>query len=244
MADYDHIPNADAEHSIVNTMLNYYFRHRHFKNTTQKDAIFNIMKRESDVIVSLPKGHGRTLCFQFPIVICQQKVSIVFVGLSSRMQIARLNRREVHVEIIDARTSLEEFDNIKNSINDLSYITSSLNSMLYVTTDVVPSVNFLNLFHYLIERNSIGYIVVDTSYCENDWISGQTDKYYALRRLRNTYLHIPWIVTTQKASYEIASCITSTLCLRTQRPDTLGDSIPWFTMNIEDDDDDDELVDR
>ncbi|XP_060855647.1 ATP-dependent DNA helicase Q5-like [Metopolophium dirhodum] len=243
MEDYDHIPNVDAEHSILNSMLGEYFHHQHFKNKTQRDAISKIMKRETDVIVSLPKGHGRTLCFQFPILICQRKVSIVFVGVSSRvnMQIARLNRREIHVEIIDARTSLEEFDNIKNTINNLSHIRSTLNSMLYVTTDVVPTVDFLNLLHHLVMTNSLGFIVVDTSYCENDWISGQTDKYQALRRLRNTYLQIPWIVTTQKASYEIASCITSTLCLRTQRPDILGDSIPWFTMNIEDDD---VLVDR
>jgi len=151
------------------------------------------------------------------------------------MQIARLNRREIHVEIIDTRTSLEEFDNIKNTINNLAHIRSTLNSILYVTTDVVPTVDFLvsklntiylytiessmvstnmyfimhlyqylqNLLHHLVETNSLGFIVVDTSYCENDWISGQTDKYHALRRLRNTYLQIPWIVTTQKASYEV-----------------------------------------
>jgi len=73
------------------------------------------------------------------------------------MQIARLNREEVHVEIIDTGTSSEEFDNIKNSINYLSNIRSSLNSILYVTPDVVPTVDFLvsefNPIYYIIFNN-------------------------------------------------------------------------------------------
>lgn len=39
------------------------------------------------MIVSLPKGHGRTTCFQLPMVICQKKVSIVVVGVSSRIEV-------------------------------------------------------------------------------------------------------------------------------------------------------------
>ncbi|KAL4083060.1 hypothetical protein QTP88_028390 [Uroleucon formosanum] len=240
---YDNIPNAEPEHSLLNSFLDDYFQHKNFKNKTQRNAIVKILKRESDVIVSLPKGHGRTTCFQLPIVLCQKKVSIVFVGLQSRvnMQINRLNREHVYVEIIDAGTSSEKLDHIKNNINNLSNIRSSLNSMLYVTPDVVSNVYFLNLLHHLIETNSLGFIVIDIAYCENDWLSGQTEDYYALRILRNILMDITWVVTTEKASYEIADFIKSTLFLKTQRPDIPRDSIPWFAMNIEDND---VLVDR
>jgi len=57
--------------------------------------------------------------------------------------------------------------------------------------------------NYLIETNNLGYVVVDESYCENDWISGPKEEYYALSTLRNTYNHIPWVVTTAKASIKV-----------------------------------------
>lgn len=58
-------------------------------------------KGESDVIVSLPKGHGRTTCFQLPIVLCQKKVSIVFVGLRSRVNVmALIMIKKTHVKNI------------------------------------------------------------------------------------------------------------------------------------------------
>jgi len=56
---------------------------------------------------------------------------------------------------------------------------------------------------HLIETNSLGYIVIDIAYCENDWLSGQTEDCYALRILRNTLMDITWIVTTEKASHEV-----------------------------------------
>jgi len=49
----------------------------------------------------------------------------------------------------------------------------------------------------------LGYIVVNESHCENKWISGEKSNYHALGTLRNTYNHIPWVVTTTKTSVEV-----------------------------------------
>eukprot|EP00102_Acyrthosiphon_pisum_P020486 XP_016657696.1 PREDICTED: ATP-dependent DNA helicase Q5-like [Acyrthosiphon pisum] len=209
---YDDIPNALPEDSLLNSLFEDYFNYKYFKNKIQRNAIVAILKREFDVIVSLTKGHGRTTCFQLPIVICPQKVSIVVVGVSSRIekQMSRLNRRHVHAEKIHAGMSSEEYDDIKSTINDLSNIRSTLNSILYVTPDVVLTANFYNLLRHLNNSNSLGYIVVDLSYCENDWSRGIT------KRFVNT--------------------IKSTLRLRTRRADIPKDAIPWFSMDIEGDD--------
>lgn len=60
-----------------------------------------------------------------------------------------------------------------------------------------------NLLNYLIKSNNLGYVVVDESYCENDWISGPKEEYHALTTLRNTISNIPWIITTAKASLKV-----------------------------------------
>ncbi|XP_029341284.1 ATP-dependent DNA helicase Q5-like [Acyrthosiphon pisum] len=238
--NYDNIPKSAPEDSILNALLEDYFSYKHFKSKTQRNAIVKILKRESDVIVSLPKGHGRTTCFQLPIVISSQKVAIVVVGVSSRIekQISRLNRTDVYAEHIHVGMSSEEYDDIKTTINDLSNIRSTLNSILYVTPDVVPTANFHNLLHHLNDRNSLGYIVVDLSYCENDWLTGLTEDRYALDlgALRDEFMDTSWVVTTEKARPEFIDHIKSTLRLRTRRADIPRDAIPWFSMDIEADD--------
>ncbi|XP_060855754.1 ATP-dependent DNA helicase Q5-like [Metopolophium dirhodum] len=196
----DEIPNSVPEESILNSLFEEYFNHKHFKSKCQRNAIVKILKRESDVIVSLPKGHGRTTCFQLPIVLCPKKVSIVVVCLSSRIeeQITRLDCRHVYAEVIHAGTSLEEYEDIKSTINELSTIRSTLNSILYVTPDVVSTVNFVDLLDHLNDINSLGYIAVDLSYCENDWLRGLTKERYALGLLRNKFIDTSWVVTTEK----------------------------------------------
>ncbi|KAL5238969.1 hypothetical protein ACI65C_006379 [Semiaphis heraclei] len=205
----DGIPNAAPEESLLNSMLEEFFQYKHFKNTTQRRATAKILKRESDVIVSLPKGHGRTTCFLLPILICQKRVSIIFVGLSSRIevQISRLKYEYVNVEILDAETSSEEWANVQNNIHNLCSVMILPNSILYVSLDVISSVDFSNLLNYLIKSNNLGYVVVDESYCENDWISGPKEEYHALTTLRNTISNIPWIITTAKASLKVHLCI-------------------------------------
>ncbi|CAI6372900.1 unnamed protein product [Macrosiphum euphorbiae] len=242
MADlrfYDKIPNGAPADSLLNSLMEDYFEYKHFKNITQRNAVVKILKRETDVIVSLPKGHGRTTCFQLPMVICPKKVSIVVVGVSSRIeeQMTRLNRRHVHAESIDADTSSEEYDDIKSTINYLSSIKSTLNSILYVTPDGVLTDNFFNLLLHLSDSNSLGYIAVDLSYCEEDWSRGLTREGYALGFLRNQFVDTSWIVTTEKPCSEFINNIKSILGLRTRRVDDIPvDAVPWFSMAIDDDD--------
>lgn len=60
-----------------------------------------------------------------------------------------------------------------------------------------------HLLRYLIETNNLGYIVVDESYCENQWMSGQKQNYHALGLLRCICNHIPWVVATIKTNIEV-----------------------------------------
>lgn len=41
---YDNIPNAEPEHSLLNSFLDDYFQHKNFKNKTQRNAIVKILK--------------------------------------------------------------------------------------------------------------------------------------------------------------------------------------------------------
>lgn len=58
------------------------------------------------------------------------------------MQITRLNREDVYVEVLDAETSSEEWGLVQSTIHRLCNMLSSHNSILYVTLDVIFNVNF------------------------------------------------------------------------------------------------------
>ncbi|XP_027843102.2 ATP-dependent DNA helicase Q5-like [Aphis gossypii] len=224
------VPITSPDLSVLNAMLRKYFRYKNFKNTTQRNVISEILKRDSDIIVSLPKGSGRTMCFQLPISISTKKVSIVFVALTSRIkvQIARLKKRNNYVEFLNSKTTADDWSRILNNIHTCCNMLSSKNTVLYMTPEVVSTVHFLNLMQLLVKNNQLGYIVVDEAYHESYWLLGDAKEYNGLRNLRNRLPNVPWIITTANGSAEVVNHIRTILCLQTQRSGLPKDSIPCY----------------
>ncbi|XP_026820111.1 ATP-dependent DNA helicase Q5-like [Rhopalosiphum maidis] len=227
---FDSIPIGSPEESVLNSMMYEFFRYRCFKNITQREAIIEIMKRDSDVIVSLPKGYGRTMCFQLPVIVSIQKVSIVFVALTSRIkvQIERLKNKNNYVEVLSSKTTADQWSRIFNNIYKFCNMLSSKNTVLYMTLELASSFFLMHLMQYLVLNNELGFIVVDEAYHENYWSLGQSKEYNGLRKLRKTFQSVPWIVTTADGSTEVINRIKTTLCLHTHRPDLPKDSISCY----------------
>lgn len=49
MLQIDDIPNAAPEDSVLNSLLDDFFQHRHFKNPTQRKATVQILKSKYNI---------------------------------------------------------------------------------------------------------------------------------------------------------------------------------------------------
>jgi ATP-dependent DNA helicase Q5 len=59
--------------------LKKHFRHSKFKSSLQKSAIKTILQNKKDVFISMPTGSGKSLCFQLPGVIQENKLVWIII---------------------------------------------------------------------------------------------------------------------------------------------------------------------
>ncbi|XP_025198107.1 ATP-dependent DNA helicase Q5-like [Melanaphis sacchari] len=228
----NNIPLTVPEDSVLNSLMYDFFSYRYFKNKEQRRMIIRMLKRDSDIILSLPKNCGRTMCFQLPMLITERKVSIVFVGLKSRIegQMNRLRRGNHCVEFIDSSTNARGWTRIVNKIQRYCRMLSGKNIVLYMTPDIAQTVLFQKFVHYLVNQNQLGYLVVDESYHEDYWFLNSAREYRGLRKLKKKYENIPWIVAISNGNTNVIARIKTTLCLGARRNGLPRDEIPCFGL--------------
>ncbi|XP_022173123.1 ATP-dependent DNA helicase Q5-like isoform X2 [Myzus persicae] len=218
----------------IESLLKYlrqYFHHSDFKNEKQKEAILTILKRNTDVIVSFPSGHGRTMCYQLPSLIYSKRMTIVIIPHVVRImdQVNRLRNLEIHTEVISTLTTADEKIRIYGDLQ--SEFRKS--HFLYVTTDQASTTAFKQLLSHLVQTNNLSYIVIDESHCENEWIYGQKNyDYQPLGMLRRMYKEIPWIVATAAAGLDVIDFMRRALHMKKDLKTSIRFSIPCHRPNL------------
>uniref|UniRef100_A0A1I7XRP0 DNA 3'-5' helicase n=1 Tax=Heterorhabditis bacteriophora TaxID=37862 RepID=A0A1I7XRP0_HETBA len=85
------------------------FGHKKFKSNLQKQAVNCILRRKSDVYVSLPTGAGKSLCYQLPAVV-HQGICIVVSPLIALItdQVAALQAKSIPSEALNSKLNSQE----------------------------------------------------------------------------------------------------------------------------------------
>ncbi|XP_013177925.1 PREDICTED: ATP-dependent DNA helicase Q5-like [Papilio xuthus] len=187
------------------------FGHRKFKSELQERAVRAIARGVHDVYVSMPTGSGKSLCFQLPAMLQDNKVAIVFSPLLALIkdQIDHLTKFKIQAESINSKMSTKDRERV---INDLRSMRPNTR-FLYVTPEQAATGTFKSLMEHLVKYKKVSYVVVDEAHCVSEWGHDFRPDYLKLGDLRELYRSIPWVALTATASAEVAKDILSNLKL-------------------------------
>ncbi|PZC82741.1 hypothetical protein B5X24_HaOG209839 [Helicoverpa armigera] len=187
------------------------FGHRKFKSELQERAIRAIARGVHDVYVSMPTGSGKSLCFQLPAMLQDNKVAIVFSPLLALIkdQIDHLSKIKITAESINSKMTSKDRERVLNDLRSMKPNTR----FLYVTPEQAATGTFKSLLEHLVKYKKVSYIVVDEAHCVSEWGHDFRPDYLKLGDLREQYKSVPWVALTATASAEVAKDILSNLKL-------------------------------
>ncbi|XP_032514984.2 ATP-dependent DNA helicase Q5-like isoform X1 [Danaus plexippus] len=187
------------------------FGHRRFKSELQERAVRAIARGVHDVFVSMPTGSGKSLCFQLPAMLQENKVAVVFSPLLALIkdQVDHLTKLKIAAESINSKMTQKDRERVLNDLRSMKPNTR----FLYVTPEQAATGTFKALMEHLVKYKKVSYVVVDEAHCVSEWGHDFRPDYLKLGNLREKFKSIPWVALTATASAEVTKDILENLKL-------------------------------
>uniref|UniRef100_A0A8R1U1G0 ATP-dependent DNA helicase n=1 Tax=Onchocerca volvulus TaxID=6282 RepID=A0A8R1U1G0_ONCVO len=179
-------------------LLNAVFKHKKYKTAIQKQAIYTIARKKSDIFISLPTGAGKSLCYQLPALIYHPGVTIVFSPLIALIQdqVLSCKAHGIKCDSLNSKTSVEDRRRIVEDLRAAKPETQ----LLYITPESAATPNIQRMITSLFKRNLLNYFVVDEAHCVTHWGHDFRPDYLKLGNLRQLAPEVCWIALTATAN--------------------------------------------
>lgn len=199
------------------------FGHAEFKSKEQEQAVAAV-RQGRDVVVFLPTGGGKSLCYQLP-AITYEGVTIVVSPLIALIQdqIGHLRALKIPCEVGAKRDlgsmliflqhliawSIPQAFNSSTTARDRARITTDLNKkcpvtkLLYLTPEKIATSSGKHLLESLAKKSMLSQLVVDEAHCISSWGHEFRPAYRGLGVLKRLFPAIPMIALTATATEKV-----------------------------------------
>ncbi|MBD2409342.1 ATP-dependent DNA helicase RecQ [Nostoc calcicola FACHB-389] len=197
MLQYPHLEQA----------LKYHFGYDRFR-PGQRQIIEDALQNR-DLMVVMPTGGGKSLCFQLPALL-KNGLTVVVSPLIALMQ--------------------DQVEALRNNNISATFLNSSLNAyqvrsreeailngkvkLLYVAPERLLSERFLPFLDLVKEKIGISSFAIDEAHCVSEWGHDFRPEYRQLKSLRKRYPDIPTVALTATATDRVRSDIIQQLGLK------------------------------
>ena len=184
-------------------VLQRHFGHDLFR-PLQEEVIDAILDRR-DVLMILPTGGGKSLCYQLP-TLMMEGVTIVVSPLLALMhdQVTALLDAGIPAAMLGSMQSFEEQQETVRSLRRGEL------KLLYVAPERLGT----EFFGQLLSTLNVNFFVVDEAHCVSEWGHEFREDYRRLSLLRERYSEVPIAAFTATATAEVEADILSQLRLR------------------------------
>jgi len=187
------------------------FGHDTFRSK-QKDIVEASLNNE-DIIVLMPTGGGKSLCYQFPATQVEG-ITIVISPLKSLIQdqIDALKKKKINVCSFYGDTSFHDKEDLMINMGEYKYL------LIYTTPETLSS-NYLlvSKLQEMYEQKKLKRIVIDEAHCISSWGHDFRPSYRSICNLNEAFPEIPFIALTATATPKVVSDIKDNLNLKKPR---------------------------
>jgi ATP-dependent DNA helicase RecQ len=187
--------------------LKHHFGYDQFR-PGQRQVIESVLKNQ-DVLVVMPTGGGKSLCYQLPALL-KLGVTVVVSPLIALMQDQVDSLKDNGIAATGLNSSCS-YDTRRSREADL------LNGdikLLYVSPERLVSPGFLQLLEQLSQRVGISCFAIDEAHCVSEWGHDFRPEYRQLSIVRSHFPQIPLMALTATATQRVRQDILQQLQLR------------------------------
>ncbi len=183
--------------------LNKYFGYSKFR-PLQNEIILDVLNGK-DVLVLMPTGGGKSLCYQYPSLL-SDGMTIVVSPLISLMknQVDSLKSNGIDAEYINSSLNYDDIKRIKSALQQHKI------KLLYIAPERLTIPSFLAFLKGL----KINLFAIDEAHCISEWGHDFRPEYRQLRLIRESFPDIPIIALTATATPKVQEDIITQLSLK------------------------------
>ncbi len=191
----------------LNKALKQFFGYDTFRPGQQQ--IIEAALQNRDLLIVMPTGGGKSLCFQLPALL-KRGVTVVVSPLIALMQdqVEALRNNGIGATFLNSTLSPQEMRS-----REMAIINGKV-KLLYVAPERLLSdrfLPFLDLLHYQI---GIHAFAIDEAHCVSEWGHDFRPEYRQLKLLRDRYPDIPMMALTATATDRVRQDIIQQLALK------------------------------
>ena len=200
------IPTTEINQSLQ-ASLKHYFGYDSFRPGQQQ--IIEQALQNRDMLVVMPTGGGKSLCFQLPALL-KSGVTVVVSPLIALMQdqVDSLRDNGIGATFLNSTVSAAELRSRETAI-----LTNQI-QLIYVAPERLLGERFLPFLDLVQSRVGLAGFAIDEAHCVSEWGHDFRPEYRQLKQLRSRYPHVPMMALTATATQRVRQDIIQQLVLK------------------------------